>query len=207
MEETIQYLEIATNIIIILLFLGLVILVFKLISILKQATSKIDEVSTQVKDIKAKIDPVIVKVQGLTDNVNNIVVKVNDNLDILSTVVVKVKNTSDDVMEKVKDASESIIEKVKDSTDGIIGKVKESTDSIIQFERKVRGKIEPPVLETANTISAVSIGVKTFFDALKNRKRKKDIMYEREIEELNDSMDEIDMELNDVNDRLSGFQK
>jgi len=161
LEETIQYLQIATNIIIILLFIGLVILVFTLLKTIKKASSKIDEVSLQIKDVKSKLEPAIDKFQGLTENVNRVISKVNDNIQVLSTVV----------------------DKVKDSTESIVNKVQDTTDSILSFERKVRNKIEPPVMETANTISAVSVGIKTFFNTYKNRKKRMKTAYDREIEQ------------------------
>lgn len=188
MEETIQYLQIATNIIIILLFIGLVILVFNLVKLVKSASSKLDEVSLQVKDIKAKIEPAIDKVKDLTENVNKVISKVNDNVEVLSTVVDKVKYTADSIIEKVKDTS----------------------DSIMDFEKKVRNKIEPPIMETANTISAVSAGIKTFFDTYKNRKKKIESQYGGESEvfkDLEETIYDVNKELEEVNSRLTDLQK
>lgn len=89
METTIQYLQIATDIIIILLFIGLVILVFTLIKTLKYFSVKIEEMSVQVKDIKSTMNPAIDKFQDLTENVNGVFLKVRDNIDVLTTVVEK----------------------------------------------------------------------------------------------------------------------
>ena len=177
MEETIQYLQIATNVIIILLFIGLVILVFNLIKALKKVSSKVDDVSSQINGIKSKVEPVIDKVKDLTDNVNLVVSKVIDNVDVLSNVVNKIKDTA---------------------------------DSIIEFEEKIRHKVETPVLETANTISAVSAGIKTFFETYKKSKKNPETAFDREIEdyiELKDSMDEVNKELEEVNARLTDLQK
>lgn len=177
MEETIQYLQIITNVIIILLFIGLVFLVVNLIKSVKKITSKFDEMSGHVKDIKVKLEPAIEKFQDLTENVNLVFSKVSENVDVLGTVVNKVKDT---------------------------------TESLLEFEDKIRRKIEPPVMETANTISAVSIGIKTFFDAYMKRKKRKDKFYDREIEELEelrDSIDDVNQELEDVNSRLTDLQE
>jgi len=224
LEETIQYLQIATNIIIILLFIGLVILVFTLIKTLKKASSKIDEVSVQIKDIKGKLDPVIEKVQGLTENVNMVVSKVKDHIepvinkvgdltDNVNNVITKVNENIvvlTTVVEKVKESTDSIVSKVQDTTESIVSKFQDSTDSIFAFERKVRNKIEPPVMNTANTISAVSVGIKTFFETYKNRRKNVKPSCGRDIEELIDmkeSIGDVNKELEEVNERLIDLQK
>jgi uncharacterized protein YoxC len=165
-----------------------VILVFTLIKAVKKASSKIDEVSTQVKDIKVKLEPVIDKVQSLTENVNRVVSKVNDNIEVLSTVVDKVKYT----------------------TESIVNTIQVTTDSILAFERKVRNKIEPPVMNTANTISAVSVGIKTFFETYKKKRKNLETSYSMDVDEfidLKESLGDVNKELEEVNDRLTDLQK
>ncbi|MBL0105949.1 MAG: DUF948 domain-containing protein [Ignavibacteria bacterium] len=172
METTIQYLQIATDIIIILLFIGLVILVFTLIKTLKYFSVKIEEMSVQVKDIKSTMNPAIDKFQDLTENVNGVFLKVRDNIDVLTTVVEKVRDT---------------------------------TDNIIEFEQNIQSKIEPPVMNTSNTFSAVTVGVKTFFDTYKSRKNEKisDRELKNEIEEIEQSIVDVNEELDKVNVKLN----
>lgn len=164
MEETIQYLQIITNVIIIILFIGLVILVFGLIKAMKTISAKFEVMSSQVGDIKTKLEPAINNFNGLTENVNSVVSKVRENVDVLETVV---------------------------------GKVKDTTESIIDFEKKIQSQIEPPVMETINTISAVSIGIKTFMDTIKIKKDK-----DKKDEYINDKLAEIEETIEDVNNEL-----
>lgn len=164
MEETIQYLQIITGIIISLLFIGLVILVFGLIKTMKTLSAKFEVLSGQMIDLKTKIEPALIKFGDLTENVNGVFSKINDNVEILGTVVEKVKDTA---------------------------------DNIIEFEKKVQSQIEPPVMETLNTISAVSIGLKTFFDSFKEKREKRIIE-----ETIREKMEEADETLGKVNDEL-----
>jgi len=177
LEETIQYLQIITNIIIILLFIGLVILVFTLIKQLKKVSQKVEALALDVKEIKPKVTEAIEKIKSVADSVNQIVAKVNANIEILGTVVNRVKDTA---------------------------------DSIIEFEQKIQNQIEPPVLNTLNSIAAVSIGIKTFFQSLKKSRDKKEIYNfeaEDKLVELEDPMDDVNKELEEVNQRLSDLQK
>lgn len=171
MEETIQYLQIITNVIIILLFIGLVILVFTFLKSIKSLSAKFEVLAEQTKEIKVKLDPAIDKFQNLTDNVNGVFSKVNENIDVLSNVIEKVKDT---------------------------------TESIVEFEQKIQSRIEPPVMETANAIAAVSVGIKTFFDTYKMNKRSREInKIENELVDLKDSVEDVNSELDKVNFKLS----
>lgn len=175
MEETIQYLQIATNIVIILLFIGLVILTFILINQAKKVSEKIEGLSSTINDIKPKVLEVVEKAGSLTDNVNKIALKVSDNISVLGTAVDKIKDT---------------------------------VDSVVSFEKKIQEKIEPPVMDTVNTIAAINIGVKTFFDSWKSKKKNRirEIEDER-LELIEGSLDEVNKELDEVNARLSDLQK
>ncbi|MBS1552846.1 MAG: DUF948 domain-containing protein [Bacteroidetes bacterium] len=172
MEDTIQYLQIATDIIIIILFIGLVILVFSLIKTLKFVSAKIEEMSSQIKDIKSTMNPAVEKFQDLTENVNGVFSKVRDNIDVLTTVVEKVRDTA---------------------------------DNIIEFEQKVQNRIEPPVMDTLNTVSALSVGIKTFFDTYKRRKNESSSVRElkNEISEIKESLRDANEELDKVNIKLN----
>ena len=172
MEETIQYLQIITNVIIILLFIGLVVLVFGLIKTMKSVSARVGSLSGEITDIKSRLEPAIDNFSDLTKNVNGVFVKVRENVDILGTVVEKVKDT---------------------------------TDNIIEFEKKIQSQIEPPVFETLNTISAVSLGIKTFFDAFKskNNSESNDVYIHDRIEELEDTIEDVNNELDKVNMKLN----
>lgn len=183
MEETLQITQIIINIIIMLLFIGLVILVFGLIKQAKKINEKIDGFSKDLSDIKPKISDSIDKINSLTENVNKIAINVNDKVDVLGTVVDNVKDTA---------------------------------ESILAFERKIQSTIEPPVMETLNTVTAVSVGVKTFIDSWKknktisikmNRNMKKESELDVKLENIENSMEEVNKELDEVNSRLTDLQK
>lgn len=183
MEETLQITQIIINIIIMLLFIGLVILVFGLIKQAKKINEKIDSFSKDLSDIKPKISDSIDKINSLTENVNKIAIKVNDKVDVLGTVVDNVKDTA---------------------------------ESILAFERKIQSTIEPPVMETLNTVTAISVGVKTFIDSWKknktvsikmNRNMKKEAELDVKLENIENSMEEVNKELDEVNSRLTDLQK
>lgn len=178
MEETLQITQIITNIVIILLFIGLVILVFGFIKQAKKITAKVEDLSKDFSVIKPKVVESIEKINNLSDNVNGVVTKVNENVDVLSTVVDKVKDTA---------------------------------ESILEFEKKIQNTIEPPVMDTLNTVTALSVGVKTFIDSWKrNRnadtKNDEPVINER-LDELNDSLIDVNKELEEVNSRLTDLQK
>ena len=166
-----------------LLFIGLVILVFGLIKQAKKINEKIDGFSKDLSDIKPKISDSIDKINSLTENVNKIAIKVNDNIDVLGTVVEKVKDTA---------------------------------ESVIAFEKKIQSTIEPPVMETLNTVTAVSAGVKTFIDSWKknktvtirmNNNKQRESELGIKLENSEDSMEDVNKELDEVNSRLTDLQK
>ncbi|MBL8008285.1 MAG: hypothetical protein JNJ56_12205 [Ignavibacteria bacterium] len=176
MEEALQYTQLITNIIIIILFIGILIFLFRVISSVKNLTDRVGKFSGEFSDIKPKILETIEKVNKLSENVNSVVTKVNENVDVLETVVYKVKDTA---------------------------------DSIIEFEKKIHQRIEPPVMETLSTITAVSAGIKTFIDTWKN---KKEVRYtggniNEDIFEIKEQVEEVNKELDEVNSKLSDLQK
>lgn len=176
MEEALQITQLITNIIIIILFLGVVIVLFGLIKHAKKITEKVELLTKDFEDIKPKVFETVDKANSLSDNVNSFVTKINKNVDVLENVVEKVKDTA---------------------------------ESILDFEKKIQSKIEPPVMDTVNTISAVSVGVKTFFDSWNSSKSKKiyETKHDEKIEALEDTMDDITKELEEVNARLTDLQK
>ncbi|HAY32683.1 MAG TPA: hypothetical protein PK536_08450 [Ignavibacteria bacterium] len=82
--------------------------------------------------------------------------------------------------EKIESLADSVTEisgKVNDNMDvlgSVVDNVKDSTERVLNLQKKVMDEIEPPVLDTVSTISAVSVGVKTFFNALKSRNNNSD---------------------------------
>lgn len=181
MEETIQYLQIITDVIVILLFIGILISVFYLLKILKATSSKLNELTSEIKDVKTKLNPAIEKFQLLTENTTSLVTSVKDNIDLLRTSVNKINSVVDD---------------------------------LVEFEKKVQSRIEPPILETANTIAAFSAGIKTFFESYRNsRKRILDFDIKSgtnsDVSGESESIDSnsiIDMELQNVNEKLKDLQ-
>ncbi len=183
MEETLQITQIVINIIIMVLFIGLVILVFGLIRQGKKISDKIDNFSRDLSDIKPKVSDTIDKINSLTGNVNKIAINVNDKVDVLGTVVDQVKDTA---------------------------------ESVIAFEKKIQTTIEPPVMETLNTITAVSVGVKTFIDSWKknktisikmNRDMNKEAELDVKLEDIENTLEDVNKELDEVNSRLTDLQK
>ncbi|MGH2575232.1 MAG: hypothetical protein ACRDFC_05975 [Ignavibacteria bacterium] len=71
------------------------------------------------------------------------------------------------------------VKKQAGTVDEIITSVKETTDSIIEFEKRAQEKIEGPVFESLNLISAIYTGVKTFLahltDSTNSKPHKKQI--------------------------------
>ncbi|MEO8210214.1 MAG: hypothetical protein ABI840_06610 [bacterium] len=121
MEEALQYTQLITNIIIILLFIGLVILVFNLIKQFKKVTEKIEGFSSGFNEIKPKILESLDKINSLSDNVNKVVTKVNQNVDVLGTVVDKVKETAESIIDFEKKIQSRIEPPVMDTVKTISG--------------------------------------------------------------------------------------
>ncbi|MDQ3020910.1 MAG: hypothetical protein M3R36_10115 [Bacteroidota bacterium] len=121
MEEALQYTQLITNIIIILLFIGLVILVFKLIKQIKKITEKVEAFSNDFNDIKPKIFETLDKVKSISDNVNKVITKVNQNVDILGTIVDKVKDTAESIIDFEKKIQSRIEPPVMDTVKTISG--------------------------------------------------------------------------------------
>lgn len=176
MEEALQYTQLITNIIIIILFIGILIFLFSVIKAVKNLTDRVGKFSAEFSDVKPKIIDAIDKINMLSENVNSVVTKVNENVDVLETVVYKVKDTA---------------------------------DSIIEFEKKVHQRIEPPVMETLSTITAVSAGIKTFIDTWKSKKsvRYEDSEISGDVFDIKEQVEEVNKELDEVNSKLSDLQK
>lgn len=137
METALQVTQLVTNIVVILLFAGILIVLFSLVKYVRKLSTKVDSFTKELSDVKPKVIETVEKINFLADSLTTVTNNVNDNIDVLGTVVNKVKDTA---------------------------------DSIIEFEQKIQNTIEPPVMDTLSTISAVTAGVKTFIDKWKESK-------------------------------------
>ena len=166
METALQITQLLTNIVVILLFAGILIVLFALVKYIKKLSKKVDTFSKDLSDIKPKLIETVEKVNFLADSLTTVTKNVNNNIDVLGTVVDKVKDT---------------------------------TESIIEFEQKIQNTIEPPVMETLNTITAVSVGVKTFLEAMKSSKSRR--LGESENFSTEDTYDyQINQDSDDINE-------
>lgn len=99
MEITGSVLQIITNVIIILLFAGLIVLVFNLIKNLKALAGKIEDISKDIVEIKPKIETSLEKVNALSDNLSVLFTNVNGQVDKVGIVVNKFTETANDVLD------------------------------------------------------------------------------------------------------------
>lgn len=143
-----------------------------------------------IKKISAKVSQLTIDIKTLKPKIETTVDKINSLSDNVDSLVTKV-NKNVDVLSKV-------VEKVKDSA-----------DEIIDFQSKVRSRIEPPLMETANTIAAFSVGIKTFIEKMKSSKNKNhyhDESFDR-LAEIEESVELVNKELDDVNAKLTDLQR
>jgi uncharacterized protein YoxC len=160
----------------------------------------IDNVSAKVDSVQNEVKNVSAKVDPVIQNVNNVI------------------STVGSITEKVNDN----MSVVKDAVD----KLKETADDIMQFEKKIRRNIEPPVMETITTFNAVIKGITTFIGKLKGlksipaRSTNGNSQYygEDEFDEIDEVTDEarseinrryedINKELDEVRSRLSDLKR
>ncbi len=50
-----------------------------------------------------------------------------------------------------------------------VEKIQNMVDDVVGLEKELRNEIEPPIVETLNTITAIVRGLRTFLDVLKGR--------------------------------------
>ena len=152
----------------------------------------------------------VVMVSLLIKSIKKITTKVED----LSGTVMTIKPKVEAAIEKVNSLTDNvgkIVTKVNDNIDvlsTVVDKVKDTADSILEFEKRVQSRIEPPVMDTVNTIAAISVGVQTFIEKLKSSKKKKSFPEDQGFDiELSDSIDDVNKELEEVNAKLTDLQK
>ncbi|HMS34159.1 MAG TPA: hypothetical protein PKC91_08730 [Ignavibacteria bacterium] len=152
---------------------------------------------------------------GLIKQAKKITGKIDDFSKDFSDIKPKVVESFEKI-NSLSDNVNGVVSKVNENVDvlgTVVEKVKDTAESVLEFEKKIQNTIEPPVMETLNTITALSAGVKTFFDSWKKNKNTKS--FEPEFNEnpedlnvsLNDSLIDVNKELGEVNSRLSDLQK
>ncbi|MGD8306790.1 MAG: hypothetical protein PVF17_09065 [Ignavibacteria bacterium] len=57
-----------------------------------------------------------------------------------------------------------------DMSKSVVTSIKDRVDTILNFEEKVRGSIEGPVTSLINEITAISNGITTFLNQIKNKR-------------------------------------
>ncbi len=57
-----------------------------------------------------------------------------------------------------------------DMSKSVVTSIKDRVDTILKFEEKVRGSIEGPVTSLINEITAISNGITTFLNHIRNKK-------------------------------------
>ncbi len=67
---------------------------------------------------------------------------------------------------KIREIAESVdgeVSNVKGAVDSLVGAI----DDLVELERKVKSKIEDPILDTAGYLAGITKGIKTFLRVLK----------------------------------------
>jgi uncharacterized protein YoxC len=95
-------------------------------------------------------------------------------LNQLEISVREISETSRPVLEnsgvitgKIREIAENVdgeVLNVKGAVDSLIGAV----EDVVDFERRVRSKVEDPIMDTAGYLAAITKGVKTFLRVLKS---------------------------------------
>jgi len=143
----------------------------------------------------------MIKVEGLQDDVNKFKITVEPIVDDSRILVKKLNN---------------IFGKVEDNLDVVtntVEKVRDTVDSIIDIEQRIQRKIEVPLFDSINSVSAIFRGVKVFFERIKSPGRHLISKTPSEIPEINNEEDEIlfddeiQEEFNDINKELNEVRK
>ena len=99
MESTATIIQFISDIVVIFLFIGLVILVINMIKYLKILTEKVEGISVSLVDLKPKIETSLSKVNDLSDNLSSLFNNVNVQVDKVGFVVNKFTDTANDVLD------------------------------------------------------------------------------------------------------------
>ena len=191
MNEALQITTIITNVIIAISFVTLIIFVLKLIKWAQDLDSKVDKLTGELSELKDETIPLIHSLKDFVDSVN-----------------------------KISDKIDNVVEgagKIVDNANSIVEKGVDIADDVVNFERKIKGSIEPSIMDTVNTYVAIVKGVKVFFEKIKDRKNGHHPLVEFRADadaninvysdDLQEEYDEIDKELNEVRKKLDEMKK
>ena len=148
-------------------------------------------------------------------------------IDSLQNDFTSFKNRLDPVIEDTLELLKKVnrvAEKVETNIDTLktsVDKVKKTADSIVDFVVKVKGKVEPSIMDTVTAYTAMVKGVSTFFDKLKSTKRTyksyrndDNLLFDEAFEPVTSSPLSIDKEefnfdnqFNDINKELNEVRK
>ncbi len=167
-------------------------MIVKLTKWVKELDDRIDNLSNELKGIREDTKPLLDTSKVFLDKVNSI----TDKLDGITGKV----------------------EGAVDSAKGIVDRGLEIADDVVMFEKKIKGSVEPQVLDTINTYAAIVKGVKVFFDRLKNGRGNHkpsssnpalDLDFRAKVygDEIQEEYDDIDRELNEVRKKLDEMKK
>ncbi len=193
MEDALQYTQLAVNIIIILLFIMMIVLISLLMKTVKNITEKINKLTDGVMSVRPKVEMTIEKINSIAD-----VVKPK-----VGTAIDKINSISENVDHLITQVNDNVVVLAT-----VVDKVRGTADNILDFEKRVQSRIEPPVMNTVNTISAISVGVKTFINELKSSKKSKASTNENRLRDSEDFdfMAGIDDEKSDdLNEKTGRF--
>lgn len=122
-----------------------------------------------------------------------------------------------DTFNKLGDKFLVITSKVDDTVDlakSIVERGKEMTDDVVEFEQKIKKNVEPSIMETIYTYSALVKGVKTFIDRFKNHSSNgasghSDLDIEAQVysDEIREEYADINKELNEVREKLEELKR
>ena len=152
----------------------------------------------QLRRTSEKFDEITGSIKDFQNSMKPVIEKASDLLD-----------TSKNIAKKIDDN----VDKLKTVTDNL----KTVADNVIEFEEKLRSKIEPPVLDTIASYSAIVKGVKAFVEKFKSFRASDNSLYDDEFEyghdEDNYSVEieahnrKIDKEVEDLNFELKEVRK
>ncbi|HUI30055.1 MAG TPA: DUF948 domain-containing protein [Candidatus Acidoferrales bacterium] len=105
------------------------------------------------------------------------IVLMKDAKQVLNQVEASVKEISDKsgpllensgvITGKIREIAENVdgeVTSLKGAMDSLVGAV----DDLVEFERKIKSKIEGPILDTAGIVAGITRGIRTFLRVLKS---------------------------------------
>lgn len=183
--------------------------IFLIISVIIQIIVFIAVIFLVLSLIKI-IKSLSVRIENLQKDFDDFKVKIEPGIEDGIVLIKKVNRIADNV--------ENNIHKIQEITD----KFKDFSEDVIEFGTKLKERIEPPVLDTAITFSAIYKGIKTFFEKLKSTEKLKpseeNYLFDSANEtgesgisaegsQSKDEFDDINKELNEVRKKLEEMKK